>query len=178
MARRLQLRGRLRSRSGSAYIVTLLALVVLTILALSLSLITQTEMRIGANEVTVQRVFYAADSGIAASTARALVSGDHSSLSFSVDDPIVKPLGLQQQVDVSPFLPIGAGYCNLCSINQGSDFYQINHAVTASAIRQGIDLGGNPFELAAKAVTVMVEVQPWERRIVSLSPEEIAKVKF
>ncbi len=178
MARRPRLFQRTRAQRGSAYLITLLALVVLTILALSLSLVTQTEMRIGANELSIQRVFYAADSGIAASTARALVGSDHSSMTFTVDDAITGPLGIEQRVDVSPFLPIGSGYCNLCSINQGSDFYQINHAVTAGATREGLDLGGNPVSLAAKTVTVMVEVQPWERQIVSLSLEEIAKVKF
>ena len=65
-------------QQGSAYVITLLALVVLTILALSLTLVTQSEMQIGTNERIIQRIFYAADSGIAATTARALVTNDFS----------------------------------------------------------------------------------------------------
>ena len=42
MARRPRLFQRTRAQRGSAYLITLLALVVLTILALSLSLVTQT----------------------------------------------------------------------------------------------------------------------------------------
>ena len=52
------------SETGSAYIVTLLALVVLTILALALAMVTQTEVQVGANEKTINRTFYAADSGL------------------------------------------------------------------------------------------------------------------
>ena len=63
-----------RPAVGSAYLVTLLALVVLTMLALSLSVVTQSEMLIGSNERTIQRVFYAADSGISIATANALVA--------------------------------------------------------------------------------------------------------
>ncbi len=65
---------------GSAYVVTLLALVVLTILALSLTLLTQSEMQIGTNERIVQRIFYAADAGVAVSPVlcyrRRSLSGD------------------------------------------------------------------------------------------------------
>ena len=44
----------IRSEAGSAYVITLLALVVLTILALSLALVTQTEVQVGSNERTVE----------------------------------------------------------------------------------------------------------------------------
>lgn len=50
-----------RAEAGSAYIVTLLALVVLTILALTLTLVTQSEVQIGGNEKTVNRLFYSSD---------------------------------------------------------------------------------------------------------------------
>ena len=59
---------------GSAYLVALLVLVLLTIIGLSLSLITQTEMQIGANERLIERSFYVADSGISLATARTLVT--------------------------------------------------------------------------------------------------------
>jgi len=65
------------SEAGSAYVITLLALVVLTILALSLALVTQTEVQVGANEKTVNRTFYAADSGLGISVAEILANHDY-----------------------------------------------------------------------------------------------------
>lgn len=61
-----------KSQSGSAYIVTLLALVVLTILALTLVLVTQSEVQIGGNERTVNRLFYSADSVLSLSANKVL----------------------------------------------------------------------------------------------------------
>ena len=63
----------IRSEAGSAYVITLLALVVLTILALSLALVTQTEVQVGSNERTVSRTFYSADSGLGVAVAEALL---------------------------------------------------------------------------------------------------------
>src|SRR6185503_10975606 len=57
--------------AGSAYIIALLALVVLSILGLGLALITQTEMQVGAGEMTYQRLLYSADSGTARGVASA-----------------------------------------------------------------------------------------------------------
>lgn len=65
---------RRRAERGSAYIVALLVLVVLSLLGLSLALITQTEVQIGANELTSHRVFYGADSGINIGLANYMVS--------------------------------------------------------------------------------------------------------
>ena len=67
------------SEAGSAYVITLLALVVLTILALSLALVTQTEVQVGANEKTVNRTFYAADSGLNIWLAEFQISQDNNS---------------------------------------------------------------------------------------------------
>jgi Tfp pilus assembly protein PilX len=51
------------AEEGSVYLVALLGLVVLTILGLTLSLVTQTEMKMGANERVLQRVFFVAGHG-------------------------------------------------------------------------------------------------------------------
>lgn len=51
------------SQAGSAYIIALLVLVVLSILGLSLALVSQTEMQIGANDLTTHRAFYGSESG-------------------------------------------------------------------------------------------------------------------
>ncbi|MEE8138964.1 MAG: pilus assembly PilX N-terminal domain-containing protein [Thermoanaerobaculia bacterium] len=175
----------LRSQAGSAYIVTLLALVVLTIVGLSLSLITQSEMLIGSNERTIQRIFYAADSGLSESTARALVNADHASRTLELDEIYGNPLlALGYRIEVSPFYPILDSPCNLCEINNRgtySDeaFRKVNHAATATATRIG---GPDESILAQKTVSAMVEVQPWRwspEAVLSLDdPTELEKIKF
>ncbi len=170
---------------GSAYLLTLLALVVLTIIGLSLSVITQTEMQIGANERTVQRVFYAADSGISVAIARALNAFQYQSITYSLrdaDTPVA--LDLRQDVDISPFLPILTSPCNLCEINRGGqygaqNYHRVNHAVTVVATRRG---GPNNTVLAQKTVSAMVDVMPWrpapEAFLPLSDPEQLKKIKF
>lgn len=173
-----------RSQAGSAYIAALLVLVVLTVIGLSLALITQSEMQIGANERVQQRMFYAANSGIAASTARALTNADHSSTTYSLGDVGSSIAGLGFEVEVSPFLPILDSPCNLCEINQVGtynerSFRAINHAVTAVAIRRR---GATGPTLAQKTLSTMVEVQPWRQTPEALEalndPDELAKLRF
>jgi Tfp pilus assembly protein PilX len=172
-------------QEGSAYLVTLLALVVLTIIGLSLSVITQTEMQIGANERTVQRVFYAADSGISVATARALNAFQYESVQYSLRDAdTAAALNLRQDVDISPFLPILNSPCNLCEINRAGqygaqNYYRVNHAVTVVATRRG---GPDNTVLAQKTVSAMVDVMPWRPAPDSFlplsDPEQIKKLKF
>jgi hypothetical protein len=172
-----------RSESGSAYVAALLVLVVLTLVGLSLALITQTEMQIGANERVQQRLFYAANSGIAASTARALTNADYSSTTYALGDPGSSIAGLGFEVEVSPFYPILDAPCHLCEINQVGtynerSFRTINHAVTATAQRRRAGSGA----LAQKTLTSMVEVQPWRQTPEAFEaltrPEELAKLRF
>jgi hypothetical protein len=154
------------SEAGSAYLIALLALVVLTIIGLSLSLVTQTEMQIGANERTIERTFYAADSGIALATANTLVAHTPAwSRVYKLPDPSPSGFAFTQEVDVSPFFPISSGPCNLCDIankgQYGAHVYEkANHAVTSTAVRR---LPGNDqVSLGERSVTAMVEFQPWE----------------
>lgn len=170
-------------QSGSAYIAALLVLVVLTLVGLSLALITQSEMQIGANERVGQRLFYAANSGIAASTARALTNADYTSTSYPLQDVGSGLSGMVFQVEMSPFFPILDSPCHLCEINHiGSyserSFRAINHAVTATAARRRS--GGSA--LAQKTLTSMIEVQPWRQTPDAYEaltdPAELAKLKF
>ena len=68
-----------RSESGSAYLATMLVLVVLTILGLSLAVITQTEVLISGSEKQAVRQLFAASSGVQAAAAYELVSRDSAS---------------------------------------------------------------------------------------------------
>ena len=173
------------SEAGSAYLVAILALVVLTIAGLSLALITQTEMQIGANEKSIERSFYAANSGIALSTARTLVTRRPAwSEIYEIQDPEGYGLRLEHRMDVSPFFPIGFSPCNLCDINNAgaygeTNFHRANHAVTAIAIRR---IPGTETPLAERAITAMVEFQPWElppEAVLAIQDEaQLAKIKF
>jgi Tfp pilus assembly protein PilX len=174
---------RKKGEEGSAYLIVLLVLVVLTILAMGLAVLTQTEVLAGSSEQIIQRVFYAADSGIALSTARVLVQADHGPQTYQVNDP-ESVLNLQQQVDVSTFLPILDSPCNLCEINnagtyQDRAYRRINHAVTAIATR---DPGGEGLAKGQKAVTAMVEFQPWRQGLEALAAiddvDQLKQIKF
>jgi len=185
--------------AGSAYIVALVVLFILTLLGLSLTLVTQTELQIGANERTVTRVFYGADAGISTAIARALVRSDHSgqilNLSDTGEDFTGNELipGFQAgeggtRVEVTPFYPILDVPCNLCEVNNagtysGRDYRKVNHAVTSRAQRFiTTDGGTNRRVVAEKSLTTMIEVQPWRVPVQAYDPidqtTELAKIKF
>ena len=173
----------LRPQSGSAYIVTLLALVVLTIVGLSLALVTQSEMLIGSNERTIQKVFYAANSGISIATANALVSADYSSKVVTLADPGTL-LGLVHEVELSPFFPVLSSPCNLCEINNAGEYgskqyFKNDYTVTSVATRKD---AARTVVLARKTISAMVEIQPQEMPVDALEPfddpAELAKIKL
>ncbi len=178
-------RRRQAAEVGSAYIVTLLALVVLTILALSLTLITQSEMQIGTNERIVQRIFYAADAGVAASVARALVTNDFSARTILLDEPDSHAaLSFTNQISISPLVPILDAPCNLCEINNAGTYSEnayrkIGHALTINAVRIG---GPNDTRTAAKTISAMIDFQPWKDPPQAYLPiddeDALAQIKF
>jgi hypothetical protein len=181
-----------RGESGSAYIIVLLVLVVIAIFGIALSLITQTEMQIGSNERTLNRVFYAADAGIELAVARAVVTANHKPITFTYTDTGATmasgTLGLGTQVEVTAFHPIQVSACNLCEINnvgtyQDKAFYKVNHAVTVRATRfASLTAGAQRTPLAQKTVSAMVEIQPFRPSVDSLAsvtdPVQLAKIKF
>lgn len=170
-----------RASAGSAYLVTLLALVVLTIMALGLSVVTQSEMLIGSNERTIQRVFYAADSGISIATANALVSADYSSKVVTLPEP-GSVLGVEYEVELSPFYPLLNAPCNLCQINDAGQygskqFFKNDYGITSIATRKD---AADTAILAQKTVSAVVEVQPQDLTVSALEalndPTELAKI--
>lgn len=173
------------SEAGSAYLVAILALVVLTIVGLALALITQTEMQIGANERSVERAFYAADSGIALATARTLVTRRPAWAElYKLQEPAGAGLRLEHLVEVSPFHPINYGFSNLSSINEegeagSQNFYRVVHAVTSTAVRR---VPGSEVPLAERQVTAMVSFDPWDEGIEAFQSIEeeaqLQKIKF
>jgi Tfp pilus assembly protein PilX len=166
--------------AGSAYVAVLLVLVVLTIFGLALSLITQTEMQVGSNERTINRVFYAADSGIEAATAQVLVTKDFTARTYLLTDTglqlVSGKLQFGTQVQISDFQKLQETPCNLCEINQagsygGRDYSKTTYSVTATAARFGtLTAGTAKTPLAQKTLSAMLEMQPFEKTIVD--PED------
>ena len=170
---------------GSAFVLALMTLVILASVGLSLSLITQTEMQIGGSERTLQRVFYAANAGLATSVARALVARDYAAKVWEVEDPDAPDLlDVRFEVDSSPFFLISDGPCNLCAINredtiENPAYRRLTNAVTVVSRRVGGD-GGTRW--ADKTLSTMVEVQPWqpdpELLLPADDPEQLKKIRF
>jgi hypothetical protein len=154
-----------RREAGSAYVLTLIVLLVLTLLGLVLALITQSEMEVGANERTINRVFYGAETGITASVAGYMFGNSREGNTFTYMDPgttITDPDStiFGTEVQTSPMLQINEGPCNLCEVNQNSQYYNVTHQVGAVANRFGEDEDGNRTVLARKSLEVMVGIQP------------------
>lgn len=191
--------GRAGNEEGSAYIVALVVLFIVTLLGLSLTLVTQTELQIGSNERTLTRVFYGADTGISTAIARALVRRDHTAQVLNLTDtgedfagntliPGFEAGEAGTRVEVTPFYPILDVPCNLCEINNagtysGRDYRKVNHAVTAVAERFiTVDRGATRKTIAEKALTTMIEVQPWRVPTRAYDPidqnTELQKIKF
>jgi hypothetical protein len=161
-----------KREAGSVYVIALLVLLILTIVGLALSLVTQTELQIGANERMTQAAFYATNSGIDVATAKALVLPDLRSFQIDVAEPDSRAgVHLGHRIEVSPFLPILDSPCNLCQINEDVPFFKINHAVASTATRiawmgpAGSPPPDNPTPLAQKRLSVLVAFQPWNTTI-------------
>lgn len=181
-----------RRQQGSAYIIALLALVVLTILGLSLSVVTQSELVIGANERVEKRTFYAADSGIDLSLARALVNGDYEAADVEVTDAGSKLISdgsvrtsATFTISMSPLFPVAYPPCNLCEINNRGNyandrsFSAADFAVTSQAVRRHSSVGG---PLAQKTISSMLQVQPMQLTTDALGTigdeEQLERLKF
>ena len=160
--------------AGSAYIIALMTLVVLSILGLGLAFITQTEMQIGSGERTLQKAFYAADTGVQTAIARAIVEKKLEGFTMILKDNEKAVLGFQHEVTTSPFFPLLNAPCNLCEINDPGEYgherySKVNFGETPTAVRK------NAFKtsdaLASKTLSTLVEIQPYQ-----LSPSEVAPI--
>jgi hypothetical protein len=149
-----------RSESGSAYLATMLVLVVLTILGLSLAVITQTEVLISGSEKQAVRQLFAASSGVQAAAAYELVSRDSASHRMRIgqrsEDILGQTTVIGDDLCTTPFLQLSTTNCNLCKVNEG-DYFAVGYGITAAALRRGdSDLG------ARKSVGSMVTFEPWQ----------------
>jgi hypothetical protein len=156
--------------AGSAYIIALLVLVVLSLLGLSLALVSQTEMQIGANDLTIHRTFYGSEGGFNMAMSRMLtvnssVAGasidkietlkylvPETRLTLNTTDPnnpvvitdTTQASHFGERIEVSPFMPLRAVPCDLCPAAEGDvQLQSVSHAVVATAGRV-VWTGGTP----------------------------------
>lgn len=162
---------RRRRADGSAYLVTLLALVVLTMLALALTFATQTEMLVGANERVLQRTFYAAESAVHLGVAQTLENRDKCPFVLRMQDvpPGEKGWLVQAELQVDTIYPVADPPCEYCQINDeyeysSNAYYKVNHALSV----RGLLVGANGDVAARKAITDMIDVQPWDDNLVPI----------
>lgn len=158
------------SEAGSAFIALLVGLVLLSLLGLTLAFVTGTEALLGNNERDLERVLYAADAGVGVATAKALVVPDNRPMRLEMPDPGPNPnVSIQNEVEVSPLRPLLVTPCNLCQINQGSEFFRIDHAVSVRVERVAWNGTGprpaNPLPVARKRITTMIDFQPWRQSV-------------
>ena len=160
-----------RAEAGSAYIITLLALVVLTILALALALVTQTEVKVGSNERVANRTFYSADTGLQIGIAEHFAHtespttvilnkisvGAGSSLSTSVADRVTVTATNADAL-------VNHGFSNLSSASVRDPAYQNHYTISATA--QRVAWSGTPDPpadatvLGQKTITATLMVDP------------------
>ncbi|MBZ0111674.1 MAG: hypothetical protein K8J08_04365 [Thermoanaerobaculia bacterium] len=163
---------------GSAFVITLLSMVVLGIILLSLSVITQTERQIAANELTANRVLYASDSGLNLGVAKLLTSRRSTDtitpltptpVTYYLEDATVAGTKRGQQITVSPFVPLRMFYCELCAADlKDSQYFTVNHAVSSTARRlfwtgATATPGATATAQASKQTYFQVGIEPWEQ---------------
>ena len=172
-----------RKDEGSAYIISMLVLVILSLLGLSLALVTQTEVRVGGAERTIERTFYAAGSGLELAISRGLADGEfgpvtHERQRSGLEQGSLVPV--IERVESSAFLCLGDTYCNLCSMNQGRQYARRNFTLAVSATRFGVAADASEKILGRKALTTMTDVEPFQATVDCLAnlPEATAGYEF
>jgi type II secretory pathway component PulK len=166
---------------GSAYLIALMVLFVLTTLGLSLSIVTQTEILAGAQERVIERTFYAADSGIELSIARALADGNFGPVVHERSRSELEQgqlMAIRERVQSSTFFCVDDTPCNLCSVNQGRSYARRNHLLAVNATR--LAEGDTEVALGRKSLSSMVDVEPYQAVVDCLAemPEATSGYRF
>ncbi len=164
---------------GSAYLVSLLILVIMTLLGLSLALITNTESQIGFNERVLERTFYTGDSGIGVGAARVLVASDYlydpndddnnSYILNEAPGALATPL-TRSRVSVGPLMPLQLAPCNLCEINNAGAYRDVSYQRTNIALPSTGERQNLADTVTQRRVAATIDIQPWKVPASSLFP--------
>lgn len=158
---------RSHSEEGSAYVISLLVLVLVTLMGLSLVFATQTEMIIGSNERLSNKAFYDAESAIAVTIARTLTANDQSPYVRTIDraPELTTGVPVVSVLTSSKVVPISAPWCSLCQINNtgtynGDAFFNVSYVFTVRSLL----MAPNGTTLASKRISDNVATHPWPHR--------------
>lgn len=148
--------------SGASYILVLLVLLVVSVVAVALLFVTTTEMRIGANERSMQRTFAAAESGIGFGAARMLVTGDFSERTFSinVDPDGTSPVWRRPSVENCPMYPLIEAPCRLCEINGAGTYGASNYSRSQVSIIVFGRRSGPAETVSERRLSATLDLQP------------------
>jgi hypothetical protein len=176
-----------RRAGGSAFIISLLVIVVVTFLGLTLSTVTSTEMQLGSNDRDLQRSRYACNSGLAVTAARILVRQE-AIVGLREPQPMEggRPIQLNElhgvsdpRDDSSPTRGSRVILSNAVELNEGPAAYtQINNSSEKPIFRRGIlgftawgyrydtvsspDLSTQGTPLATRACSTVLDLQPYK----------------
>ena len=152
-----------RRQEGSAYVVTLMILLVLSVIGLSLTIVTQTESSIGSQERLIQSVFYAAEGGLNAALSRRLVR-DGRPLDYELrGEGVVSGITAKNSTQVrANFVQVGRSSCFGCEESEtGEDrFVSALYYGEADATRRAGQGNDCAIPLARKGMTWMVQAFP------------------
>lgn len=164
--------------SGSAYVIALMVILVLTFLGLTLSMVTTTEMQLGANDRVIQRTFYAADTGINYGTARLLtaklcdgatiaVTDNPNVVDEDADEAADRMRHAQTNVVLAAALPILSGPAAYSEINSAGTYNSkaaVRSVIGIVARGQRLVESGeaSPTVAAGHSAATMIDVQPFE----------------
>jgi hypothetical protein len=68
--------------------------------------------------------------------------------------------------------------CNLCSINQGSQYVRRNHMVAVNATRAGVTGDGTEIPVGRKSISAQVNVEPTQTVVDCLADLPTANGEF
>jgi Tfp pilus assembly protein PilX len=147
---------------GSAYIIALLILVVLSIVGIGLTLITQTEVQIGAAEANQNKSFYAADSWNAVVDPY-LYTNATTNTTFTMNNTTTGNATFMDSVTVTPFTTTNVQNCNICDISQNQSYKELTNNLNSTANHNGVVTSPSTQEIpfSQKTIGVFIVLQPF-----------------
>ncbi len=153
------------SEAGSAYLATLLVLVVLTILGLSLAVITQTEVLIGGSEKQATRQLFNANSGINIATATEMVSAGSAAHKFTLPDPHGDDLRPGHGRSPTRSAPLPTSRFTPASATSACSTRTRNSPPSSTASRVKALRRGDTALASSKSLGAVIALEPWKKSI-------------
>jgi hypothetical protein len=155
-------------RRGSALLLALVVLLTVTMLGLSLTLVTDMERRLGANQRGLEQALWAAESGLALAAARVLTANDLGAVAVDLGPALGTPGSgrglLRNRAEVASVRPLLSAPCGLCQINgagsysEGGGMHRVHLAIEGVGSRVALSGDSTPV---LRRVEVTLDLEPW-----------------